>query len=184
METASDCTVRLNDYTSPAEGAKLIFEDLKRKLQPRVTIANMERQKRHTDAEAAQHEIYLSLHAERFVGGEAHFAKINEHLSRPETRNVPLVISGDHGAGKTRWGAFAATVVVDPKTVRSTPFFSIAPHRHPKKMLILVSSVAGCVRPCAKTRTTSNLCTTWSGVPPSEPRVALLCVTLPVCAPP
>lgn len=101
METATTCTVRLEDYATPEEGAKLMFEDLKRKLQPRVSIATMERHKRHGDPEAAQHEIYLGLHAERFVGGGVYFERINAHLTANDAA-VPLIVSGDHGAGKTR----------------------------------------------------------------------------------
>jgi hypothetical protein len=38
--------VRLSDYKTPEEAAKLMFEDLKEKLKPRLALAAMERKQR------------------------------------------------------------------------------------------------------------------------------------------
>ena len=47
IESGSECKVRLNDYSTPEEAAKLMFEDLKAKLKPRLSLAAMERKQRH-----------------------------------------------------------------------------------------------------------------------------------------
>ena len=79
IESGSQCTVRLNDYKTPEEAAKLMFEDLKDKLKPRLSLAAMERKQRygsmwrarivppdlcsrlrHGDSEGGQHEVGLT----------------------------------------------------------------------------------------------------------------------------
>jgi hypothetical protein len=46
MESGSFCLVRKTDYATPEEGARLIYEDLKKKIQPRLALAAMDRKQR------------------------------------------------------------------------------------------------------------------------------------------
>lgn len=94
----SHCIVK-NDYKTPGEGALLMYEDLKRQLEPRLIIAKLEKQNRLGDPEAAQHEIYASKWARAHFGGGEHMQAINRHFEL--NNGLPVVVTGDHGTGKT-----------------------------------------------------------------------------------
>ncbi|EGD80246.1 hypothetical protein PTSG_10922 [Salpingoeca rosetta] len=104
---ASASTLRLpcHAYSTPEEGARLMYETVKSILAPRVTLARQANRLKHGDSEAAQHDVYMKLRSDMFLGYENYLDAITQYVNSEST--TPLVVTGRHGTGKTsllaRW---------------------------------------------------------------------------------
>eukprot|EP00160_Parvularia_atlantis_P017707 Unigene6205_Nuclearia_a/m.19105 Unigene6205_Nuclearia_a/g.19105 ORF Unigene6205_Nuclearia_a/g.19105 Unigene6205_Nuclearia_a/m.19105 type:complete len:1750 (-) Unigene6205_Nuclearia_a:111-5360(-) len=88
------CPVR--DYVKPAELATMLFEDMSKMIKTQfapITAANQLQRERQA------HNAFANSRAKNYVGGDAYYAALNEHLRAVDT--LPLVVRGMSGGGKS-----------------------------------------------------------------------------------
>jgi hypothetical protein len=70
---------RQEDYKNPEEGARLMYEDLKAKLQPRIDLARADFE--HGDPEQAKHDVFRKNRSKVTYSSYTSFPHLVGHLS-------------------------------------------------------------------------------------------------------
>eukprot|EP01147_Barroeca_monosierra_P008204 gene8204-808_t len=87
------------NYSTPDSGARIIFEQLKRIIMPRLQIEREQHREKFIDPEAAQHDVFMQLKSSALCGNEHYLEDIDGFIK--SSVQVPLIITGTNGVGKS-----------------------------------------------------------------------------------